>query len=91
MPASVRGEVTNLREPVTDGGATIRQGAAIGGRLGTGPSLTFSQLPDGRMFYTIELPAGAYESMLLADRQALLDGIMTDLRAQLAQLWSLGA
>lgn len=56
-----------------------------------GANVTFSQLPDGRMFFTVELPAGAYENLLLADRQALLDGVLADLRARLTTLWSLGA
>lgn len=90
MPASIKGEVTNLKEPVTEGGAAIRQGAALGGRLGAGPTLTFQQLPDGRSFYTVELPAGAYDAMTMADRQALLDGVLADIRARLAKLWSIG-
>lgn len=55
-----------------------------------GANVTFSQLPDGRMFFTVELPAGAYEKMVLADRQALLAAAVAQIRGQLAKLWSIG-
>lgn len=70
----------------------LASGPAWKGSLPTpGTNVTFSQLPDGRMFFTVELPAGGYEKLMMADRQALLDAAVAQIRAQLATLWSIGA
>jgi hypothetical protein len=76
-------------ESITASGQSVRQGATLGGLLINPPEVTYSQLPDGRMFFTVELKPGDYEKLVLADRSALLDSIVGTIRAGFAKLWSL--
>jgi hypothetical protein len=89
QPGSIKGEVTNLQEPVTEADTPVRQGAAIGGLTIAPPTVSFVQLPDGRQQYIVELRQGDYEKLVMADRPAVLDFIVNAIRTGLAKLWSL--